>query len=89
MKLANERVFYRLHDIIDSVDSLIIKFILFAHYFTGCDTTSAIHEFVKLAIVSKLRAFTMNYSNLQVRFLQKRKILMNEYFTDYTILLIA
>ena len=41
---------YRVHDIIDSVDSLIIKFILLAHAFTGCDTTSAIQKFVKLAI---------------------------------------
>ena len=53
MKENNERVFYRLHDIIDNLDPLIIKFIFFAHAFTGCDTTSVIHNFGKQQIAQQ------------------------------------
>ena len=56
-KESNERVCYKLHDAIDNLDPLIIKFILFTHAFAGCDTTSAIHYFGKQAIFPKLEAY--------------------------------
>ena len=55
-KENNERVCYSLHDVINNLDPLIIKFIFFAHVFTGCDTTSVIHNFGKQAIFPKFGA---------------------------------
>ena len=55
-KESNERVCYRLHNVIDNLDPLIIKFILFAHAYTVCDTTSAIYNFGKQAIFPKTGA---------------------------------
>ena len=52
----NERVCYRIHDVIDNLDQVIVIFILFAHAFTGYDSTPAIHNFRKQAIFSKLAA---------------------------------
>jgi 5'-3' exonuclease len=51
------RICYRIHDVIDKLDRVIVKFILFAHAVTGCDTTSAIHNFGKQAIFPKLASF--------------------------------
>ena len=58
-KESNERVCYRLRDIIDFIDNLdplIFKFILFVHAFRGCDMISAIHNFTKQAVFTKLEA---------------------------------
>ena len=41
---------------IDNLDRVIVNLILFAHTFTGCDSTSAIHNFGKQAFLSKLAA---------------------------------
>ena len=40
----NERVCYRMHGVIDNLDRVIVNFILFAHHFTACDSTPAIHK---------------------------------------------
>ena len=52
----NERVCYRVRDVIDHPDRVIVNFILFSHSFTGCNSTSGIHNFRKQAIFSKLAA---------------------------------
>ena len=52
----NEWVCYRTHDVIDNLNQVIVIFVLFAHAFTGCDSTSAIHNFRKQSIFSKLVA---------------------------------
>ena len=54
--IDNERVCCRIHDVIDNLDRVIINFVLFTQAFTGCDSTSAIHNFGKQAIFSKLAA---------------------------------
>ena len=46
---------YNIHDIIASCDKVHIENILFAHAFTGCDTTSSIYRFGKPKILSKLK----------------------------------
>ena len=43
----NEQVCYRIHDVIDNLDEIIINFILFAQALTGCDSTAAFHNFGK------------------------------------------
>ena len=55
---SNEWVCYRIHDIIDNLDRVIVNFSLFAYVFTGCDSTSAIHNFGKKVVFSKLAAFS-------------------------------
>ena len=54
--INNERVCYRIHDVIDNLDQVIMIFVLFVHAFTDCDSTSAIHNFRKQSIFSKLVA---------------------------------
>lgn len=39
--------------VIQGMDTNDLKYLLFAHAFTGCDTTSAIHRFGKLSIFKK------------------------------------
>lgn len=41
--------------VIKKIGSAKLKYILFAHAFTGCDTTSAIHQFGKVSIFDKLK----------------------------------
>ena len=55
-KASDQRVCYRIQDVLDESDTVIAEFILFAHAFTGCDTTSAIHNFGKQSIFTKLRS---------------------------------
>ena len=52
----NERVCYRIHDVIDNLDRVIVNFILFAHAFTCSDSMSAIHNIRKQTFFSKLPA---------------------------------
>ena len=54
-KDTEERFTYNIHDIIASCDKVHIENILFAHAFTGCDTTSSIYRFGKTKILSKLK----------------------------------
>ena len=42
-------------DILNALENHVIKYLLFAHAFTGCDTTSAIHNFGKTSIFKKLK----------------------------------
>ena len=52
---TDERVSYSINDVIEACDTIHVQFILFAHAFSGCDTTSIIHKFGKTSILSKLK----------------------------------
>jgi 5'-3' exonuclease len=54
-KDAGERVKYSINDIIASCDEIHIESILFAHAFTGSDTTSSIYRFGKTKILKNLK----------------------------------
>jgi hypothetical protein len=55
-KQNRQRECYNIGEIIDNTAENIINNVLFAHAFTGCDTTSAIHNFGKTSIFRKLEA---------------------------------
>ena len=50
-----QRVSYNSNDIIRSTKKEYLEHLLFCHVFTGCDTTSQIHNFGKKSIFSKLK----------------------------------
>ena len=54
-KEQQRRECYNITDILNVVEDHVIKYLLFAHAFTGCDTTSAIHNFGKTSIFKKLK----------------------------------
>eukprot|EP00794_Sanderia_malayensis_P008462 gene8462-9369_t len=54
-KKNKQREFYAVKDVIEKFDDDIVDCLLFAHAFTGCDTTSAIHMFGKTVIFRKLQ----------------------------------
>ena len=45
---------FSIRSLIEDMDVNNLRYLLFAHAFTGCDTTSAIHRFGKLSIFKKL-----------------------------------
>ena len=45
---------FNIKDIINNLDQSVIQYLLFAHAFTGCDTTFAIYKFSKIAIFRKI-----------------------------------
>ena len=49
------REYYVLPGVIDKLGKVDLQFLLFCHAFTGCDTTSAIHNFGKTSIFKKLQ----------------------------------
>ena len=51
----DERVNYNINDIISSTKKEYLEHLLFCHAFTGCDTTSQIHNFRKKSIFSKFK----------------------------------
>ena len=51
----DERVSYNINDIIRSTKKEYLEHLLFCHAFTGCNTTSQIHNFGKKSIFSKLK----------------------------------
>ena len=55
-KNNHPRARYTIEDIINKIDGGVLEYLLFAHAFTGCDTTSAIHRFGKLSIFKKLQS---------------------------------
>ena len=55
-KTSDQRVCYSIHDVLDDVEKVRVDVVLFAHAFTGCDTTSAIHHFGKESIFLKLES---------------------------------
>ena len=56
-KKSNEkRVRYRIKDALENLDKIAVKFILFAHAFTGWDTTSAIYMLGKRSILLKMES---------------------------------
>ena len=55
VKKEQRRECYNVTDILNALENHVIKYLLFAHAFTGCDTTSAIHNFGKTSIFKKLK----------------------------------
>ena len=51
----NKRISYSIHDIINSTEKEYLEHILYCHTFTGCNTTSQIHNFGKRSIFSKIK----------------------------------
>ena len=65
-----------LHRELNTLENHVIKYLMFAHAFTGCDTTSAIHNFGTNSIFRKLKdpvALT-NIGNALYEELQTKKI---------------
>ncbi|KAG1667386.1 hypothetical protein GQR58_018489 [Nymphon striatum] len=52
----SQRHCYRIQDIINELDDVVLTYLLFSHAFTGCDTTSVIHMFEKISISNKLKS---------------------------------
>ena len=55
-KSSEERIGNRIKDTVENLDKIAIEFILFAHAFAGCDTTSAIHMLGKKSIFLKMES---------------------------------
>ncbi|CAK8688755.1 unnamed protein product [Clavelina lepadiformis] len=58
-KNCQQRQCYRVRDIIAKVDVIVLEYLLFAHAFTGCDTTSAVHKFGKISVFEKLKSSSL------------------------------
>jgi hypothetical protein len=54
-KKNRQREYYAVKNVIKKSNDNIVGCLLFAHAFTGCDTTSAIHMFGKTTIFRKLQ----------------------------------
>nr|XP_047133400.1 uncharacterized protein LOC124811573 isoform X1 [Hydra vulgaris] len=54
-KATDQRVCYKIQNVVNTSDDTLLNYVLFAHTFTGCDTTSAIHNFGKTTIFTKLK----------------------------------
>ena len=50
VKKEQRREYYNVTDILNTLENHVIKYLLFALAFTGCDATSAIHNFGKTSI---------------------------------------
>ena len=46
---------YRIKDVLENTDEWVKEFVLFAHAYLGCDTTSAIYNLGKISIFEKLK----------------------------------
>ena len=55
VKKEQRRECYNVTDILNALENHVIKYLLFAHAFTGCDTTSALHNFGKTSIFKNLK----------------------------------
>ena len=53
-KSSGQHITYRIQDIVEKNDQVHVKYILFAHAFCGCDTTSSINRLGKTQILGKL-----------------------------------
>ena len=53
-KKNKQREYIRVKDVIEKSGDHIVDYLLFAHVFTGCDTTLAIHKFGKTSFFKKL-----------------------------------
>ena len=53
-KKNKQREYIRVKDVTEKSGDHIVDYLLFAHAFTGCDTTSAIHKFGKTGLFKKL-----------------------------------
>ena len=54
IKKNKQREYVRAKDVIEKSGDHIVDYLLFAHVFTGCDTTLAIHKFGKTSFFKKL-----------------------------------
>ena len=50
LKKNKQREYIRVKDVIEKSGDHIVDYLLFAHAFTGCDTTSGIHKFDKTGL---------------------------------------
>ena len=55
VKKEQRRECYNVTDTLNALENHVIKYLLFAHAFTGCDTTSAINNFGKTSLFKKLK----------------------------------
>ena len=69
----DERVSYNINDIIRSTKKEYLEHLLFCPAFTGCDTTSQIHNFGKKSSFSKLK-MSKDLQNLSEQFCQASAI---------------
>ena len=51
----HRREFCSITDILNALENHVIKYLVLSHSFTGCDITSAIHNFWKTSIFKKLK----------------------------------
>ena len=54
LKKNKQREYIRVKDVIEKSGDHIVDYLLFAHVFTGCDTTLAIHKIGKTSFFKKL-----------------------------------
>ena len=64
---------FNIKDITNNLDQLVIQYLLFAHDFTGCDTTSAIYKFGKIAIFKKIHD-SKHLKNFAAEFYNNNKL---------------
>ena len=65
---TEERFTYNINDIIASCDKVHIENLLFAHAFTGCDTTSSIYKFGKTKILVNIKKDSGELKNIVEKF---------------------
>ena len=49
-KATDQRVCYKIQNVVNTSDDTLLDYMLFAHTFTGCDTPSALNNFGKTTI---------------------------------------
>ena len=54
IKKNKQTEYIRVKDVIEKSGDHIVDYLLFAHAFRGCDTTSTIHKFGKIGLFKKL-----------------------------------
>ena len=83
----DERVSYNINDIIRSTKKEYLEHLLFFHAFTGCNTTSPIHNFGKKSIFSKLKmSKVLQHPSQQPSATQSMKLEMQVFeFSNYFI----
>ena len=71
-KGSKQRECFNIKDITNNLDQSVIQYLLFAHAFTGCDTTSTIYEFGKIAVFKKMHE-SNHLKNLAAEFYNNNK----------------
>ena len=68
-KDTDERVSFSINDVIHTCDKVYIEWILFAHTFSGCDTTSIIDKFGKTSILNKFKTLSASWEVAELFYL--------------------